>query len=167
MRNRYGIFNHTFKMTAYDTKHKCCFLHIQRISFLVLFTICTFQPINALENINELEWSSRIILIRAFGESNEVLNAVRRLDNEIKDRNIYWFVFIEKNIETNYKGEIQMKFHRDTLKAYFSDAETNVVLVGKDSGIKQKSKHLDLQDIFDLIDTMPMRQLEMRENNCK
>ncbi len=150
-------------MSAYEPKRTCCCFFMLRISFLVLFTICIFQPINALERINELEWSSRIILVRAFGESEEVLKALRKLDYEIQDRDIYWFVFIEENIETNYKDEIQENFHKDTLKTYFSDTETNVVLIGKDGGIKQKLKLLDLQGIFDLIDTMPMRQMEMRE----
>ncbi len=152
-------------MTANDPKRTCCSLFMQRISFLVLFTICIFQPISALERISELEWSSRIILVRAFGESEEVLKVFRKLDSEIQDRHIYWFVFIEENLETNYKSEIQEDFHSDTLKTYFSDTETNVVLIGKDGGIKQKSKDLDLQGIFDLIDTMPMRQMEMRESN--
>ena len=134
-----------------------------RISFLVLFTICIFQPINALERINELEWSSRIILVRAFGESEEVLKALRKLDYEIQDRDIYWFVFTDENLETNYSGEIQENFYIDTLQTYFSDPETNMVLIGKDGSIKKKLKHLDLQVIFDLIDTMPMRQMEMRE----
>ncbi len=138
---------------------------MQKILILILLAICTYQPINALESIDELEWSSRIILVRAFGESEEVLNALRKLDYEIQDRDIYWFVFVEENTETNYKGEIQEYFHRETLNTYFSDTETNVVLIGKDGGIKQKLKHLDLQGIFDLIDTMPMRQMEMRESN--
>lgn len=140
---------------------------MKTISFLVLVIICAFQPSNALERINELEWSSRIILVRVLGESDEVLNALKKLDYEIKDREIYWFVFIEGNIETNYKGEIQENFHTDTLKTYFSDTEENVVLIGKDGGIKQKLKHLDLQDIFDLIDTMPMRKMEMKKSNSK
>ena len=91
------------------------------------------------------------------------MKALRKHDYEIQDRDIYWFVFIEKNIETNYKSEIKDNFLRETLKTYFSNTETNVVLIGKDGGIKKKLKHLDLQVIFDLIDRMPMRKMEMRE----
>ncbi|MBT8125549.1 MAG: DUF4174 domain-containing protein, partial [Gammaproteobacteria bacterium] len=104
------------------------------------------------------------ILVRAIGESGEDLKALKKLDYEILDRDIYWFVFTDSSIETNYKGELQDNFYRVTLNNYFTDTETNVVLIGKDGGIKQKGKHLDLQGLFDLIDTMPMRQLEMRKN---
>jgi hypothetical protein len=140
-------------------------LSMQRLSFLLLFVICVFHPIHALENIKELEWGFRIILVRAFGESQDVVKTFRKFDNEIDSRDIYWFLFNEDNIETNYKAEIQENFHRDTLKKYFSNKETNVVLLGKDGQIKQKSKCLDLQSILDLIDTMPMRKMEMRESN--
>ena len=135
---------------------------MQRILFLVILTIFAYQPVYALENINELEWSSRIILVRVPEDSQEVLNALKKLNYEIQDRDIYWFVFTGKSIETNYEGKIKENFYRDTLDTYFSDSETNVILIGKDGGIKQKGKYLDLQGIFDLIDTMPMRQMEIR-----
>lgn len=137
---------------------------MQRISFLALIMMCAYQPIYALESLSELEWNSRVILVRAIGESGEVLNALKKLDYEILDRDIYWFIFTGSSIETNYKGGLQENFYRDTLNNYFTDTETNVVLIGKDGGIKQEGKHLDLQGLFDLIDTMPMRQLEMRKN---
>ncbi len=138
---------------------------MQRYSFLIIFTTSIFQPLYALDRIDELMWDSRIILVRALVESEETLKIFRELDYEIYDRDIYWFVFKEKGIETNYKSKIEESFRSETLKTYFSDTETNVVLIGKDGYIKQKLKYLDLQEIFDLIDTMPMRQLEMREKN--
>ena len=152
-------------MNANAPKRTYYCLLIQRISFLLFLAICAYQPVYALESINELEWSSRIILIRASGESQEVLNALKKLNYEIQDRDIYWFVFIKERIETNYEGKIKENFYKDTLDTYFSDSEINVILIGKDGGIKQKGKHLDLHGIFDLIDTMPMRQMEMRKSN--
>jgi hypothetical protein len=39
-----------------------------------------------------------------------------------------------------------------------------VILIGKDGGVKMVREHeADLQEIFDRIDAMPMRQREMRE----
>ncbi|MFK7816853.1 MAG: DUF4174 domain-containing protein [Gammaproteobacteria bacterium] len=35
--------------------------------------------------------------------------------------------------------------------------------MGKDGDVKLKDKHLDFKSIFNLIDTMPMRQLEMKK----
>jgi hypothetical protein len=45
-----------------------------------------------------------------------------------------------------------------------ADGAFAVLLVGKDTTVKRRDDSPpDLQDIFDLIDTMPMRQREMRE----
>lgn len=151
--------------TANDPKRTYYCLLMQRILFLLLSAICVYQPVYALESINELEWSSRIILVRVPEESQEVLNALKKLNYEIQDRDIYWFVFIKESIETNYEGKIKENFYRNTLDTYFSDSEINVILIGKDGGIKQKGKYLDLHGIFDLIDTMPMRQMEMRKSS--
>jgi len=45
-------------------------------------------------------------------------------------------------------------------------AEFAVILIGKDGGIKlDRKEHTKLDDIFSLIDAMPMRQEEMRQRN--
>jgi hypothetical protein len=48
-----------------------------------------------------------------------------------------------------------------------AEAETAVLLVGKDGGVKQRrSGVLEPRDLFGLIDTMPMRQREMRTDSA-
>ncbi len=138
---------------------------MKRISLLVVLFICIIYPINALERIDQFKWNARIILFRATGGIEEVLNRLRNVEYEIQDRGIYWFLFAGSHLETNYKGEIQENFYKETLQNYFNHAENNMILIGKDGNIKKISKNLDLQSIFDLIDTMPMRQLEMRQKH--
>jgi hypothetical protein len=42
----------------------------------------------------------------------------------------------------------------------------SLILVGKDGGIKLKrSDQVDLREVFELIDSMPMRQNEMRQKS--
>ena len=41
---------------------------------------------------------------------------------------------------------------------------SRVLLIGKDGGVKLRGDELDVQRIFDLIDTMPMRIREMKNN---
>ena len=39
-----------------------------------------------------------------------------------------------------------------------------IVLIGKDGGVKlDQAKGISIQEVFDLIDTMPMRQAEIRK----
>jgi hypothetical protein len=45
-----------------------------------------------------------------------------------------------------------------------SEEETTMILVGKDGGDKLRTSEIvDLEQIFSLIDTMPMRRQEMRQ----
>ncbi len=41
-----------------------------------------------------------------------------------------------------------------------------LLLLGKDGGVKLRSSNVSLEDIFSLIDTMPMIRKEMRDGQC-
>ena len=47
-----------------------------------------------------------------------------------------------------------------------SPSEFGLILIGKDGGIKLNSRKTSLEEIFSLIDTMPMRQEEMLNDKC-
>ena len=130
---------------------------------LILVLIVVNQMVYALENISELKWNNRIILARSIDESRELLNTLNNFKDDIQERDIYWFLFSDDKVETNYQGSLKDKFYNLMLEKYFKDTKTNVVLIGKDGGIKQNNGYLDLKELFDLIDSMPMRQLEMSE----
>lgn len=140
-------------------------IFILRIFFLIILIISSIQLVSALENIGELEWNYRIILVRVTDGHKDVLLQLANQDDEIRERNIYWFVFSNNSVKTNYQGNIQEKFYSSMINNYFINTEENVLLIGKDGEIKQKEKSLDLQSIFTLIDTMPMRQFEMKRNS--
>ena len=47
-----------------------------------------------------------------------------------------------------------------------SSSGFQLLLLGKDGGVKLRSSTASLEDIFSLIDTMPMRRSEMRDDQC-
>ena len=47
-----------------------------------------------------------------------------------------------------------------------SSSGFQLLLLGKDGGVKLRSSTVSLEDIFSLIDTMPMRRNEMRDDQC-
>ena len=47
-----------------------------------------------------------------------------------------------------------------------SSSGFQLLLLGKDGGVKLRSSTASLEDIFSLIDTMPMRRREMRDDQC-
>ena len=56
----------------------------------------------------------------------------------------------------------------DEMSQQFSVSSTGfqLLLLGKDGGVKLRSSTASLEDIFSLIDTMPMRSSEMRDDQC-
>ena len=122
-----------------------------------------------LERLDYFLWENRIILIKA--DDSEAAAGYRvELGSqiaEVDDRHLVWFIFTPDQLLTNYKGPLGPDFEKEAEARYFPDSGvgTEVILIGKDGGIAHRSQDLDLQYLFDLIDSMPMRQQEMRSGS--
>ena len=58
------------------------------------------------------------------------------------------------------------KFESSFENLSLSTSEFRLILIGKDGGIKLNSRKISLEEIFSLIDKMPMRQEEMLNDKC-
>ncbi len=119
-----------------------------------------------LTDLQPLQWENRILLIECTLSQAPAYMALLENDRlEIKDRDIVWFILTEERLHTNYTGALADTF-ADTLRrlVYSGQEEFGPVLViGKDGGRKAHYEELDLAEIYRLIDSMPMRQSEMRK----
>ena len=116
---------------------------------------------DALSSVGQLTWQNRIIL--AWSNNPAPLKAALvRARTEIDERDIVWFVINDTQVETNYAGTLAPDFAPTTSHQFQSDSR-QVLLIGKDGGIKNSDTELLLQSLFRDIDAMPMRQNEMRE----
>ena len=113
-----------------------------------------------LESLAQLQWSNRVIVVDASGQPATA--PLVSAEAEVDDRHILWFVLNGDAIKTNYKGELSDKFAHH-LRRTLQLAPGEAVLIGKDGGIKSHRGQLDTAALFAQIDTMPMRQREMRE----
>lgn len=104
-------------------------------------------------------WAYRIIVIdEQLDDSAQLLEALLAKDEALKDRDL--LVFWRSGPELICKNGDQPTI-KDTRNRY-----SGVVLIGKDGGIKlQRDRSVETQVIFDLIDSMPMRQSEMRRKS--
>ena len=97
-------------------------------------------------NSNQYRWQNRIIITYASSDENAKLSKLRQDIQEnscgFKNRNLLHFHITEPNEE--YK----------------------ILLIGKDGGIKFEGENRTLQQIFNQIDTMPMRRNEMQFDSC-
>lgn len=114
------------------------------------------------ENLSEFKWKNRIVLVRETGDAG--LNQLREAAGEIKDRDVVWFRLKNGALETNFGGELSENFAENLENEYFEKFEADAFLIGKDGTVKSKDEKLDLKNYFEQLDSMPMRQREMREN---
>ena len=86
---------------------------------------------------------------------------------EVVDRDLVIFEILESG-PSNMNTEFIDPQSAQSLREKFDIpmGEFAVILIGKDGGIKMKRQEkTDLEDIFRLIDAMPMRLQEMRQKN--
>ena len=115
-----------------------------------------------LKSITELKWQHRIILIKEDTSCDQYIENLINAKLEIDDRHILWFLICSNKLETNYTGTIDTDFATNISNKFFVSNNVKAILIGKDGGVKRRTESLNLIGLFALIDTMPMRQSEMR-----
>ena len=115
-----------------------------------------------LKSITELKWQHRIILIKEDTSCDQHIKSLINAKLEINDRHILWFLICNNKLETNYAGTVDSDFVNNISNKFFVNNNDKAILIGKDGGVKRRTESLNLIGLFALIDTMPMRQSEMR-----
>lgn len=131
------------------------------IALLLMYSIAMPASANPL---SQYLWSNRPLLIFAAGEGDPALRHMRRAlaqrRRDVADRDM---VIVEILAEGPDSADAE------TLRRRFDVAEEDfrVVLVGKDGGEKLRTGTPPaLDEVFALIDGMPMRRREIRERGA-
>lgn len=121
--------------------------------------------------LNQFQWKNRLLFLFAPEHSNSLFSDLQSeivaQKNGVQDRDLVVFEIIESgpSFMNTTRLDVQMAA---TLRKQFdvSPGRFTVILVGKDGGVKLKRHtRIKLNDIFALIDAMPMRQEEMRQKD--
>ena len=123
------------------------------------------------QDLSEHNWKNRIVLVFANDTSLKIFNKqLEELGKDlpgILDRKIV----IYKILPNKYQRETFEENKWETSSKLFNDhKQTNssfeVVLIGLDGGIKlSKNELLTTEELFSLIDSMPMRSQELKNMN--
>jgi hypothetical protein len=121
-------------------------------------------------DLTPFAWKNRLLLMFAPDDRNSHLKKLKteidRRQFEVDDRDLVVFEVLESGPSLMGPTELGQT-EADALRDRFKIPRNAfmVVLVGKDGGVKLKSdERVTIDDVFDLIDSMPMRQNEMRRN---
>lgn len=126
--------------------------------FSILFSFFSSDP----KSIKDLRWEKRVLILfdpidldSSFWEENE---------DEFKERKMaVFYVSKDSVVESNYLDEVTVQ----SLKSMRKNQEISYVLIGLDGGVKENgsSEKIDLSKLWRKIDSMPMRQSEIRKKD--
>ena len=123
--------------------------------------------------LKDYQWKNRLILVFSPSPEDTEYKALEKdiavQAEEIIDRDILVFHILEtgeiklgeSSLQTGAGEHLRRNFS-------ISPGAFTVLLIGKDGGVKlRRESGVELDEIFSLIDTMPMRQREIREKSQK
>ena len=120
-------------------------------------------------DLAQFKWKNRLLFLFAPDNKHPLFEALHislsAQKPEVVDRDLIVFRVLESGRSSIDMEHLEPQ-SADFLRKRFdvSQGQFTVILVGKDGGIKlNRQDKIDLQDIFALIDAMPMRQEEMRQ----
>jgi len=130
----------------------------------IALTLAT-APVLAAVDLSAVRWQNRVLVLFAepgdvrYGEQQKLLDAVR---DGLAERDMLVLGVIGREVTTLF-GQVS-GFDFDAVRNTAGGDEVfEVVLIGKDGGVKQRwTTPVSPQELFAIIDAMPMRASEMR-----
>lgn len=152
------------------------FLTILLFSILGVFFLQSSQdknlPLSHIQSdtldLKDYQWKNRLILLFTPSLENPLyqkqVKAFQSKLEDIKERDLLIFHFSEEEQKYQKSNFLSKTISRTYLKHFnLKKGQFYILLIGKDGGVKYQSKNFTLPSkIFQLIDSMPMRQAEMK-----
>ena len=127
--------------------------------FIAITAICMLGSLHA-EPLTQYLWKRRVVLSFSAAESTperiSLLKQIEQYQCEFDDRQMVHIDLIAGSSD------------HQLLSRQFSvpNMDFNLVLLGKDGDVKLHTSQPSLENLLTLIDTMPMRQRELRIGSC-
>ena len=122
-------------------------------------------------DLSQFQWKNRLLFLFAPNRSHPLFDVLQKSianqQAEVADRDLVIFEILESGTSRMDTGDLDPQTVQ-SLRDKFDvrPGRFTVILVGKDGGIKlSRQDQTRLEDIFALIDAMPMRREEMRQKS--
>lgn len=120
--------------------------------------------------LQEYKWKNRILLV--FSDNPQDQNYQQQLRllnghaNGLKERDLIILNVFADRVEKENSTQVS-DINPNVLRQYYKvNTSFTVVLIGKDGGEKKRTQTiLNPQELFGIIDAMPMRRAEMEKGN--
>jgi hypothetical protein len=145
------------------------FISYAFILFIVLSIFGSRDAMSMVMDFDQFKWKSRLLFLFA-SEKNDprflgLQWEISTRKSEVDDRNLVIFEILESGPSRMDTTQIDPQTAASLRKHFDLPPKTfMLILLGKDGGIKLKrNDRVKLEEIFSLIDSMPMRKDEMRQ----
>jgi hypothetical protein len=134
------------------------------IKIIVVFCMVHISSLEA-QQLSDYNWKNRIVILSDnaadFKNAVKALKTISAFKKELNERDIILFLYRDGKLYDTDLNLTAMNTSNTIPKAF-----TGYLLIGKDGGIKSKERYpIDPEQIFTLIDGMPMRRAEMKSDN--
>lgn len=144
-------------------------MQMRQIGLVLIMIIAnaTFLARAGAANLSACAWQYRpLIVVAPAGDDTRLRKqslALSYVEEEMRDRNIVLVEIVGSDVYTRHCRRLLLDANALRKRLGVYPDQFAVVLVGKDTGIKfRSSSPVDMAFIFSLIDSMPIRQQEMR-----
>ncbi|MCR9181581.1 MAG: DUF4174 domain-containing protein [Flavobacteriaceae bacterium] len=122
------------------------------------------------QEISTHQWKERVLIVMATDKNSKLLQEQIAIFNKnesgLKERKLEIYIVTPNNYSMFNSADGNQVSSNRLYKSYKSkDSELELVLIGLDGGIKHRTFTLTTtQEIFAVIDGMPMRKSEMKRD---
>ena len=136
------------------------------ISTISIFLTLFISLDTSAQDLKMYQWKNRILLLKDIhfdsDKLQDQLDLLRSNTDKLEDRDLLIFIVTDESVFDNSKIKTELN-SSSIIKKYGLTDFNGLVLVGKDGGVKLKKGFIvNPKTIYNLIDSMPMRQAEMR-----
>lgn len=124
-------------------------------------------------SIDQFQWENRIIVMFTQNSDSspyqQQMNEFSSLEDELQDRDLILISVFDEGCAT-LDGQIISDSSADAIRSRLTPPKDDysIFLIGKDGGVKLKQDEVLAPDeLFRVIDRMPMRQREMRNGEYR
>jgi hypothetical protein len=140
--------------------------HILALIILITSTSQTYSQV-----LKKHQGKDRLVLVVATSEkSTDFINQIEHLNQSLeslKERKVTVYSVLPKKYRITNSTNKDWVYSSELYKTYKSaDNYLTFILIGLDGSIKLRRQQLiNMSELFNIIDSMPMRKSEMRQKN--
>lgn len=148
--------------------------YIFRIILTLLTLICFFPKTVSAQNLKQHQWQYRVLILKTNSTQSKTYKTqiieLKNASEELCERKLILYQVVGETYElTDFTGtplkklgQISESFKKSYLN---SEEDFEIRLIGLDGGTKlHQYKLLDTNELFKIIDVMPMRRAELSNN---